>query len=174
LAHWGPTVARIVPDGHGGRVDCGAVHLPRISEHYHVEPAAGLAICDGRPLPPFGRVRPRPAVYLPSRFHLHYTLKYDGKARCFGGTAAHLALVARGAAEAAIVAPGWSTWDAAAGLALIEVVGGVALRLPDGAPVHPVRDEGQPFVAGTPEVVAAFLRPGAIERRTPPTREDSP
>ncbi len=165
LAHWGPTVARVVRVEGRPVVDCGALWLPRLGEHYHVEaggPAPG-AWFNGRPMVPFAARRGAHTAYLPSRFHTHFRLRYPGKARCIGGTAAHLMLTARGAAELVIVAPGWSTWDTAAGLALIAVLGGRSALLGSGEPVDPFAHEGQAFVAGTPEVVDQVLRPGAIQ-----------
>lgn len=164
LAHWGPTVARVLPSPAGPRVEMGALWLPRLGEHYHVEvlgPDRG-AWFNGVPLPRFSERKAAHTAYLPSRFHTHFRLRYRGKTRCIGGTAAHLALVARGAAELVIVAPGWSTWDTAAGLALISVLQGKVARLDNGGPLDPFADEGLPFVAGNPEVVDEVLRPGAI------------
>ena len=168
LAHWGPTVARF----QGGRLDCGAIWLPRLSEFYYVgrgDPGAasgGLtALLNGQPLPPLS-TRPVPSViYLPSRFHRYGMLDSRCKARCLGGTAAHLAGVARGGSAATIVAPGWSLWDVAAGLGLLEAVGGLALRF-DGAPLDPIRDEGVGFLAGFPEFVTMLLREGRLGFRS--------
>lgn len=175
LPHWGPVVARLIPQGSSWRVDCGAIWLPRLGEHYHVEHDEGeqlpRAWFNGVMLEPTAN-HPR-TIYLPSRFHQHFRLDYGGKTRCLGGTAAHLALVARGAAEAVIVAPGWKAWDTAAGLALIAAVGGVVARLPDGVPIHPVEDEGQAFVAGTLTAVRHLLSLGAITALPPLPRMDS-
>lgn len=175
LPHWGPVLARLVPQGNSSRVDCGAIWLPRLAEHYHVEHDEGeerpRAWFNGTPLTASAAV-PR-TLYLPSRFHMHFRLDYAGKTRCLGGTAAHLALVARGAAEAVIVAPGWKAWDTAAGLALIAAVGGVVARLPHGGPIHPVEHEGEPFVAGTAATVHHLLAPGAITALPPLPRMDS-
>ena len=163
LAHWGPTVARYHRSGEGWRLDCGAIWLPRLGEFFYVEAADGssaapLGWFNDRPLPQLEeRLRPG-VVYLPSRFHRYGRLDSRCKARCLGGTAAHLAGVARGAAAVAIVAPGWSLWDTAAGLGLLEAVGGVALRFPDGAPLDPIRDEGASFIAGFSEFATALLR----------------
>ncbi|MFZ5475819.1 MAG: inositol monophosphatase family protein [Myxococcota bacterium] len=157
LAYWGPTVARCVRDAEGRRhVECGATWLPRLGEHYHVE--GGVGWFDGAPLPTLADRPPRRVVYLPSDFHRHAALRYPCKARCLGGTAAHLALVARGAALAAIVGPGWSPWDATAGLALIGAVGGKAVRLSDGAPLDPFDPTGPAFVAGEARVVDELSR----------------
>lgn len=158
LAHWGPVVARVEPAT--GAIDCGAIWLPRVREHYHVE--GGVAWFDGLPIPPMAQQRASRAVYLPSRFHAHSRLAFEGKGRCVGGTAAHLALTARGSALATIVAPGWSLWDTAAGVALIGAVGGTAKRFPGGEALDLFRDEGAAFVAGEPASVEELLRPGRI------------
>ncbi len=163
LAHWGPTVARMVWREGRLTVDCGGLYLPRLAELYHFEAGPdGGAWFNGRPMTPFAERTAPKTVYLPSKFHRHFRLRYPGKSRCIGGSAAHLALVARGAAEAAIVAPGWSLWDTALGLALIAGLGGRVASLQSGAPFDPFAHEGEPFVAGTPEAVAALTRPEAI------------
>lgn len=163
IAHWGPTVARLVPGVAGPRVDLGALYLPRLGEHYHVE--GGRGWLNGVEMAPLAGLSPNQVVYLPSSFHKHFELEFAGKARCLGGTAAHLCLVARGAAVAVIVPPRWSIWDTAAGLALIDALGGRAARLPDGAPLDPFRDTGLPFVAGFPDAVEALLRPERLRGR---------
>lgn len=152
LAHWGPTVARVVD----GRVECGAMFLPRLGEYYYTESKKGWL--NGRLLGPIRPEHSAKVVYLPSRFHRYLSLDYPGKGRCLGGTAAHLAGVARGAASAALVAPGWSLWDTAAGIGLIEAVGGVVVRYPEGSTLDPVAEEGATFLAGLPNLVEDFLR----------------
>lgn len=158
LAHWGPTVARVWREGPAPRLDLGATWLPRLGEHYHVE--GGAAWFNGAPLPTLGP--PRGVIYVPSGFPRFFRLDYRCKARNLGGTAAHLALVARGAAGAVIVGPGWRLWDTVVGVGLIEAVGGRAVRLPDQRPIDLFRDEGVPFVAGSPETVDELARPGRI------------
>ncbi len=165
IAHWGPTIARLIRDAQGDeRVDLGALYLPRLDEHYHVE--AGRGWLNGVEMAPMHRLAPNHVLYVPSGFHKHFEVTFAGKARCLGGTAAHLCLVARGAAVAVIVPPRWSIWDTAAGLALIEALGGRAARLPDGAPLDPFRDTGLPFVAGFPDAVEALLQPGQLRGRS--------
>ena len=160
LAHWGPTVARLVPQEGTERLDIGALWLPRLGEYYFVD-RSGAWMGDD-PLPSLDRRVAQRVLYLPSRFHRHYSVSFRGKARCLGGTAAHLALVARGAACAAIVAPGWSVWDVAAGLAMIDAVGGRALRLPDRAPLDLIRDTGSAFIAGESITVDDLTSAGRI------------
>lgn len=166
LAHFGPTVARVVVGPGGRHITCGATWLPRLEEHYHVEGGRGWSNRAQLPLLA-SRVAAR-VVYLPSGFHRRFALDYPVKGRCLGGTAAHLALVARGAAAAVIVPPAWSLWDTAAGLALIDALGGRAVRLSDGAPLDPFRDEGVPFIAGFVDVVADLAEPGRIVALPPP------
>ena len=160
LAHWGPTVGRYVD----GKLSCGALYLPRLNEFFYVDESGGwlnqklLAPLSSRKLPQ--------VIYLPSRFHRYCETSFKGKGRCLGGTAPHLANIARGAASGAFVAPGWSLWDTAAGLGLIEAVGGVAVRYPDGEPLDPVRDEGVAFLAGSPELVADFIQQQRVTIRS--------
>lgn len=171
LGHWGPTLARITREGDELAVDCGSLWLPRLREHYHVETGAPHrgAWFNGRPMAPLSTIKPRHTALIPSRFHTYSRLRYSGKTRCLGGTAAHLALVARGAAEFTVVADGWSAWDTATGLALIAVLGGTARTLRTGEAVHPFRHEGEAFVAGSPEWVAELLLSGAIAPLPEPT-----
>ncbi|MFN7144162.1 MAG: inositol monophosphatase family protein, partial [Myxococcota bacterium] len=160
LAHWGPTIARIVARPGGERVELGGLWLPRLGEHYHYEEGRGWF--NGAPLTPLRRDATPRVLYLPSGFHRHYRVDFVGKTRCLGGTAAHLALVARGSALAAIVAPGWSIWDTAVGISLIESVGGRALRIPDQSPLDTFRDTGVAFVAGEPGAVEELVSQGRV------------
>lgn len=161
LAYWGPTMARLVHDADGRRrVDVGATWLPRLGEYWHVED--DRAWFGDTPLPALGERHVPRVIYVPSDFHRLAGLRWGGKARCLGGTAAHLALVARGAARAAIVGPGWSPWDAAVGLALIKAVGGSAFRIPDGAPIDLHADTGVAFAAGLPDLAAELATGGRV------------
>ncbi len=156
LAHWGPTAARVDAEG---RVLVGGTWLPRLREGWWVE--EGVAWHQDRRLPRLGA--PPSVLLVPSALHRDATLRWPGKARCLGGTAAHLALVARGAAAAVIVGRGWSPWDVATGLALIDAVGGSARSLDGGRPTLGRGSEarwGAPFVAGAPEVVASLVHGG--------------
>jgi len=158
LAHWGPTVARVSEDG----VLAGALWLPRIREHFYVRDESE-AFLDGRRLPMLLHRSGAPdgSLFVPSRLLLHLRLRWPGRTRSLGSTAAHLALVAEGGVEACIVGPGWQPWDAAAGVALVRAVGAAVTTL-DGSPLDFRSDVGTPFVAGTPRAVAWITAPGRI------------
>ena len=156
LAHWGPSLARLDPSG---RVLLAATSLTRLREVWWVH--EGRAYFGDTELPPLSSGAP-PVLYIPSGLHKRAQLKWAGKARCIGGTAAHMALVARGSAMAVFVGPDWHLWDVAAGLGLIEAVKGVARRASDGAPLQLLADAGAPFFAGNPDVVEALLTAGAL------------
>lgn len=164
LAHWGPVVAAI----EGGVVVAGAIYLPRLREYYFVERGLG-AFRNGAPLPPLSRdAEAAPTslsvLYVPSRLHAHAELRWPGKARCLGSLASHLALVAAGAAAGALIPAGWRAWDTAAGLALIEAVGGRALAV-DGQPFDLHDHAGQAFVVGHAGAVAWLAKPGRVTLR---------
>lgn len=157
LAHWGPSLGRV----ERGVVTHGATWFPRTGDYWYVAGDAGWL--DGARLPslPAESGRPRRPLFVPSRIHAWLRLDWPAKVRCLGSTAAHLALVASGGAEAAFVGAGWQPWDTAAGLALIRAVGGRVSQL-DGSPLDFAADVGTPFVAGTARAVDWLTRPGRI------------
>ena len=172
LAHWGPVVAR----QEGGVVSAGALYMPRLREYFFVERGLG-AFRNGARLKPLSDDPNRPlsalnVLYVPSRLHAGATLDWPGKARCLGSVAAHMALVAAGAASGALIPAGWRPWDTAAGLALIEATGGRAVTV-DGQPLHLLDHAGVPFVVGDASTVAWLSQPGRVtvrSRRAPPGR----
>ena len=159
LAHWGPTVARV----RGGEVTHGALLLPRTGDWFYHQTGAPPTR-NGTPLAALGEghVGRREVLYVPSRLHQHMRLDWPGKARNLGSHSAHLCLVASGAAQAALIGPGWSPWDVATGLALIWAAGGVVMRLPDGQPLHLDADVGAPFIAGTKSATTWLLQPDRL------------
>lgn len=166
LAYWGIAAARA---GEAG-ADVGAFYLPRLDELYFARRGAG-AWRDGERLPALVDDTPdrRSVLYLPSRFHSWGQTDFPGKTRNLGSVAAHLCLVAAGSACATFIPPGWQLWDVLGGLLLLEEVGGAALAL-DGSPLQPLRQIGDPFVAGTPAACRFLLGPRGIRARqtTPP------
>jgi myo-inositol-1(or 4)-monophosphatase len=69
-----------------------------------------------------------------SRFHQHYSCKFPGKIRDLGCTAAHICYVAKGRADAAIIA-NESYQDLAATRVIIEAAGGKISKM-DGSDFH--------------------------------------
>jgi myo-inositol-1(or 4)-monophosphatase len=100
-----------------------------------------------------------------SRFHQQYSTTFPGKIRNFGCTNAHIAFVAMGRAEAAIVA-NESYQDLAAARVLVEAAGGKISRL-DGSEffLNEYMDGEKieaPLLVGSPEIcaqVSACLKP---------------
>ena len=166
LAHWGPTVGLVGQTASGdAEITLGATYFPRIDEFWFGARGGG-AWRDGRRLPPLAEpvYDRRSVLFIPSRFHRWFESDHVGKCRSLGSTAAHLCLVAGGAAWAAFVPGGWGVWDVAGGLCLLEEVGGVA-RAFDGSSLDPLRDRGLPFLAGHPAAVERAIQ--SIRLRAP-------
>ncbi len=157
LAHWGPTVGLL----EGGRALHGALYLPRTGDYLHAE--GGQAFWNDVRLPPLtsGPLLRSEVLYIPSRLHAHVRLDWPGKARNLGSISAHLCMVAAGGAAAALIPAGWQTWDTAAGLALIQGVGGCAVTF-SGASLDLECHTGLPFVAGRSEAVQWMLQPDRL------------
>lgn len=137
----------------------GGTWFPRLREFWFGAAGQG-AWRDGQRLAPLSPEVPgrRSVILVPSRFHRWFEIDYAGKARSLGSTAAHLCVVASGAACCAFIPAGWSPWDVAGALTLLEEVGGTALTL-DGEPLDPITDRSVPFLAGHRVAVEA-LREG--------------
>ncbi len=166
LPTWSVTLARLAADG---EVEHGVVWMPRADTYAYVERGLG-AFRDGSRLTRFGEgsLNREAILYVPSRLHAFARLRWPGKARCVGSTAVHLAMVAGGGAEAALIGPGWQPWDIAAGVALIEAVGGVVQGF-DGQPLNRGEAGGGAFVAGTAEAVRWLQTPGHLRPFGPAT-----
>jgi myo-inositol-1(or 4)-monophosphatase len=153
LAHWGPTIGRVVD----GRVEQGALYLPRLGEFWFAAQGAGAWLGDRRLAPVDPPEGDRNAVlYLPSRAHQIGPLPWPGKVRALGSTAVHLALVASGAAAGTVVTR-WSPWDVAAGILLVQETGRQLLRL-DGVRAAPDRSVPMPFAACATSAVTELQR----------------
>ncbi len=145
----------------GARPVAGVVHLPAFDETYSA--VAGVAYLNGVALPPLGGPDGPGDRFIVThaRAHLRHDLRYAGKVRSLGSTAYHVALVARGAAEAAILGH-VHLWDLAAPGAVLAAVGG-SYQYADGRTVDLSQlSDGRPapehVLAGTPAALAA-LRP---------------
>jgi myo-inositol-1(or 4)-monophosphatase len=116
-----------------GEPVAGVVYLPVGNETYSA--TEGRAWWNGRPLPPLGTAATSgdPFVLVDAKSHRRQAIRYEGKIRSLGSSAYHVALVARGAAEAALVGRA-HVWDLAAPAAVLAAVGG-RLGLVDGGSV---------------------------------------
>jgi myo-inositol-1(or 4)-monophosphatase len=165
LPVWGPTVARVENE----RVRLAGFYVPRTRQYFAV--SEGSASLDGAVLSsPAAARSPERTLFVPSRLHQFFDLRWGGKARSLGSTAAHLCLTAAGSARAAIVGPGWKPWDVLCGLAMIDATGGtthVFRADGGGGPLDPWRDSGLPFVAGDGDSVRWLATPGTILRKEP-------
>jgi len=159
-----PTWCICIGQVEDGEAVAGVVHLPAAAETYSA--AAGEAWWNGSRLPLLGDA-PRlgdPFVAMDSKAHRRHRLDALAKVRSLGSAAYHAALVARGAARAALLGD-VRVWDLAAPGALLAAVGGT-LEFLDGDPVR-LGDllDGRPLagdvLVGSPASVAelrALLR----------------
>jgi len=130
LPTWCVTVG-LVRDG---RAVGGITHLPMTGETYLAE--GGEARWNGRVIPAGRRPAGEGDPFILTHSDVHRSgrvIRFPGKVRALGSTAYHMALVARGAARAALLGRA-HIWDLAAGVALIGAVGGAICYL-SGAPV---------------------------------------
>lgn len=128
---------------HCGAPVAGVVYLPAFDDLYLAH--GGTLRWNGAEVPE-GGVKPQHDgfVLAYSEFHRRPLFRLRGKVRALGSTAYHLSLVARGAAEAAIVGR-VHVWDIAAGKALLDAVGGELVYLKSGEPVDLL-----PLLGGAP------------------------
>jgi fructose-1,6-bisphosphatase/inositol monophosphatase family enzyme len=152
-----PTWCICIAVVHEDRPVAGVIHLPVSGETFSV--ANGRAFWNRRSLPRLGTrvLRGDPFLASYSKLHSRYEVRWPGKIRSVGSAAYHAALVARGAARAAILGR-VGAWDVAAAMPLLDAVGArlewlaggtvtlAALESPGGA-----RDA---VVAGTPRALA--------------------
>jgi myo-inositol-1(or 4)-monophosphatase len=100
------------------------------------------------------------AILTPSRAHIEYDIRFPGKARSLGSFAAHCCYVARGSVVGALL--GYpQIWDIAAGVAILNAAGGVAITL-SGQPLdmRPMLDgskPAEPLFVTTPKLADAML-----------------
>jgi len=117
-----------------GRPIAGVVYVPLIDEMYSAASGRG-ATFNGRPVRMADPLEVDPDDFLavPSIIHRQFRVRFPGKVRSFGSTAAHMALVARGTAWGGVLER-VSLWDIAAGAVIVAEAGG-RLEYSDGSPV---------------------------------------
>ena len=112
----------------------GVTYLPMTGETYAAD--ADVAEWNGRALPRDTPPSGHGDLFMltHSDYHRGEAKRFPGKIRSLGSTAYHMALVARGAAVAAVLGRP-RLWDIAAGAAMLRAIGG-ALRYRSGAAVE--------------------------------------
>ncbi len=163
LPGWGVSVG-LVEDG---RATAGWFYLPATGEVFEAGPEAGMRAAAGPddPLQPAhvresGPFHRESAIFVDSGLHKRLALDaaFPGKARSVGTTVGHLAYVAAGRADAAVLHD-VHVWDFASGLAMLTAAGGVMRYMDDGSDVNVTEylageDALRPMIAGHPETVA--------------------
>ena len=167
LPGWGVSVG-LVEDG---RAAAGWFHMPVTGEVFEAGQGIGMqfARAPEDAAAATGLLTPRPlgrhtSIFVDSRFNQRFTLgpSFPGKVRSLGTTVGHLAYVAAGCADAAVLHD-VHVWDFAAGLAMLNEAGGVMRYLDDGADVDVAdylagEDAVRPMLAGHPETVARLAK----------------
>ena len=161
LPGWGVSVG-LVEDG---RPAAGWFHMPLTGDLFEAGPGFGMVL-NGRPAKvtreeEFHR---ETAIFIDSGFHKRFTLAptFPGKVRSLGTTAGHLAYVAAGCADAAVLHD-VHVWDFAAAAAMLVHAGGVLRYLDDGEDVDLTdylagEDVLRLMIGGHPETVAALAK----------------
>jgi fructose-1,6-bisphosphatase/inositol monophosphatase family enzyme len=144
----------------------GATYMPCTRELYSA--AEGTGWWSGRQLPRLGAADARERFLVAdSEIHLRHRITYRGKVRSFGSAAYHVALVARGAAEAALLGRP-HVWDLAAPGAVLAAVGGRYEYLDGGVLDLASMLDGsrapRDVVAGTPQALDTLRANARSER----------
>lgn len=113
----------------------GVFYMPVTGDLFHAQ--AGREAYWGKErftIPDHGEISNESVLLTYSRFHNHYRSTFPGKIRNLGSTGAHICYVARGCAEAALLAH-VSYQDLAAAQIILRAAGGKIYRL-DGTEFH--------------------------------------
>ena len=162
LAHWGPVVGCMDDKG----PFLGAVYMPRTKDFFFAVRGQG-AWLNGKALPRLqGRsLSDADVLYVPSKFHQHVVLDFQGKCRNLGGTAAHLCGVAAGSAIGALIPRGWKLWDVVGPFCLLNEVSALAFGQDSGV-LDLQKHPSQSFVVGHEEVIRELLQPGRFQLKS--------
>jgi len=152
LPHWGVSVGLLVE----GRPVLGVVDLPLLGETYLAVTGMGawmqtdrwgrqaLRVC------PWSEPGPESMFCVPSNLHRRFGVRFPGKLRSLGSTVAHVLLVARGDACAALMRV--HLWDLAGCAAILTEAGG-RLETLDASPLNLL--ELLPGATPLPDVLAS-------------------
>jgi myo-inositol-1(or 4)-monophosphatase len=145
----------------------GMIYFPLLEDCYWAGPE-GSAMLNNQPI---HVLAPRPLdsqdwIATPSDAHRSFTIQFEGKTRGLGSTVGPFCYVARGSALGGLISRA-AIWDIAAGLAILQAAGGVAIGL-SGAQINTStmldgRLLAEPAILTAPHQVAA-LRAGITQR----------
>jgi len=130
LATWGISAGLL----RNGAPYFGMIYFPLLEDYYWAGPIGG-AVLNDRPIQVLPARPPDSQDWLatPSDAHQNYTIDFAGKTRGLGSTVGPFCYVARGSAVGGLITHA-AIWDIAAGLAILQAAGGVAVGL-SGAPL---------------------------------------
>ncbi len=139
----------------------GVVYLPLVDDCYWND-GAGRAYCNDQRIQVTATASfsSQDSILVPSAAHRQYAISFPGKTRSMGSFAAHCCYVARGGVMGALL--GYpQLWDIAAGSAILQDAGGVAVDLSgqkfDMRPLLDGSKPGVPLFISTPALVSELL-----------------
>lgn len=144
-----------------GLPDLGVMSLPAVDELYWGD-ASGVFLNNKRLRMRAGtdQFDSESSLMVPSNSHRKYTIDFPGKTRSMGSLAAHMAYVAAGWSDAAILGRP-HLWDIAAGAAMVLHQGGVVLTMSGGPcdwkPLIAGDRPAEPLICGAEKSVRAIL-----------------
>ncbi len=145
-----------------GRPDIGVMSLPAVDELYWGD-ESGVFLNNKRLRMRAGtdQFDSESSLLVPSNSHRKYTIDFPGKTRSMGSLAAHMAYVAAGCSDAAILGRP-HLWDIAGGAAMILHQGGVVLTFSGGPcdwkPLIAGERPPEPLICGMEKSVRAILK----------------
>jgi len=113
----------------------GMIYFPLLEDCYWAGPT-GAALLNDQPIHVLAPRSPDSQDWLatPSDAHRRFKINFGGKTRGLGSTVGPFCYVARGSAVGGLISRA-AIWDIAAGLAILQAAGGVAVGL-SGAPIN--------------------------------------
>ncbi len=149
----------------------GCFYMPALNEWYEVD-RDGPALFNGQPIGvrTTDLLDSEAAILVPSNIHRRYAIRYPGKVRSLGSSAAHMCYVARGKAVGALLGRP-KLWDIAASIQILQRAGGDARLLYSNRPL----DLGtmltgqlapEPVIVGSPDALDLLVeRVNVVPRR---------
>jgi len=164
LAYWGTTAGLI----DRGRPVLGGLYHPLLNDMWLGDDQG--AWHNGERLRPnwSEKIESWSTMMVPSGIHLAPPIRWPGKCRVLGSTAANIVLAAAGRADVAIV-PWWKPWDVAGALAF-AFSAGAAVTDWKGTPVDRIPDDSIPILVGSPSAISYLATRRVLEHVLPHVR----